>query len=94
MPLEGEHAGEIGLETSEGLVCKFDVKDGVMKSPQEIFEGGVGFFMQAVSADKDLAERVTRKNMKSLPYWQTHPFAELEGPVASDEEFADAMNKL
>ncbi|MEK9156793.1 MAG: hypothetical protein AAB448_01500 [Patescibacteria group bacterium] len=39
-------------------------------------------------------ERLTRRNMKSLPYWQTRPFAQLEGPEATDEEFSTAMAKL
>lgn len=95
MPFEGNHANDIGLEAAEGPVCKFDVKDGAIKSPEEIFGGGVEFFMGAVaSGDREFAERITRKNMKSLPYWQQHPFDGLNGPEATDQEFADAMVKL
>lgn len=95
MPLEGNHAGDIGLETPEGLVCAFDVKDGQIKDAADIFQGGVMFFLTAAADnDRDLAERLTRKNMKMLPHWQTHPFDLLNGPEATDEEFAAAMAKL
>lgn len=95
MPLEGDHANDIGMETPEGAVCKFDSENGEVKSASEIFRGGVEFFAGAAAeGDRDLAERLTRKNMKQLPYWQSRPFAELEGPEATDEEFAAAMAKL
>lgn len=94
MPLEGEHAGDVGLETVDGLVCKFDSVDGAMKPAEEIFEGGVQFFMGSTDGDRTLAERVTRKNMKSLPYWKTHPFDLLAGDEATDEEFGMVMAKL
>jgi len=95
MPLEGAHANDIGLETPEGPVCKFDAKDGQIKPAEEIFEGGVVFFQKEVAdGDRGLAERLTRKNMKHLLHWQMHPFALLEGPEATDEEFGAAMAKL
>jgi hypothetical protein len=95
MPLEGDHAGDIGLETVEGLVCKFDTDSGAIKSPQEIFNGGTAFFLSAVAGgDQGLAERLTRKNMKALPYWQQRPFDALNGPEATDAEFGEAMGKL
>ena len=95
MPFSGDHSGDIGLELSEGPVCKFDAENGAMKSPEAIFEGGIVFFTESVTdGDRVLGERLTRRNMKSLPYWQTHPFAQLEGIEATDEEFAAAMAKL
>ena len=95
MPLEGEHKDDIGLELPEGLVCKFDSENGVVKSGDEIFEGGVTFFSNAITnGDRELVERLTRKNMKSLPYWQTRPFPHLDGPEATDAEFAEAMAEL
>lgn len=95
MPFEGSHANDIGFETAEGPVCVFDSQDGKVKSGEEIFKGGIEFFLgEATNGDRDLAERVTRKNMKQLPYWQKHPFAELEGPEATDEEFGMVMMKL
>ncbi len=95
MPFEGDHTGDIGVETPEGPVCKFDSENGAVKSGPEVFEGGIIFFAEAAAdGDRDLAARLTRKNMKQLPYWQARPFAELEGPEATDEEFGNAMAKL
>ncbi|MEK7615187.1 MAG: hypothetical protein AAB431_02275 [Patescibacteria group bacterium] len=95
MPLEGAHANDIGFTTEDGLVCKFDSVDGKIKPAEEIFEGGVQFFMHSVAdGDRDLAERLSRSNMKSLPYWQKNPFDLLNGPEATDEESQSAMMKL
>ena len=95
MPLEGVHANDVALETNEGPICIHDVKDGKVKSPEDIFEGGVQFFlMQATNNERDLAERLTRKNMRSLDYWKKYPFAALDGPEATDQEFGQAMAKL
>ncbi len=95
MPLEGEHAGDVGMETPEGLVCKFDSENGKVKSAEEIFDGGVNFFAESVTdGDRDLAARLTRTNMKSLAYWQAHPSPVLDGPAATDAEFQEAMKKL
>ena len=95
MPLEGNHANDIGLETPEGLICKFDSVDGKVKTGEEIFEGGVAFFAESVAdGDRELAAKLTRKNMKALPYWQKRPFALLAGEEATDAEFGAAMAKL
>ncbi|MEO5927896.1 MAG: hypothetical protein ABIO72_04200 [Patescibacteria group bacterium] len=95
MPFEGAHVNDIGLETAEGPVCVFDSKDGAIKPSEEIFEGGVQFFMsEAALGDRDLAERLTRKNMKYLAHWQANPFAMLAGIEATDQEFGEAMAKL
>lgn len=95
MPLAGDHAGDVGIETAEGVVCKFDVVDGAIKPAEDIFEGGVEFFLgEVANGDRALAERLTRKNMSALPYWQANPFALLEGEQSSDEEFGAAMMKL
>ena len=95
MPFEGNHANDIALETVDGPVCVYDVKDGAIKSAHEIFMGGVEFFASHLEGgDHELAARLTRKNMKTLPYWQAHPFAELAGPQATDEEFQAVMMKL
>lgn len=95
MPLVGNHANDVGLETSEGPVCIHDVVDGKIKNPEDIFEGGVRFFMaKAANGDRDLADRVTRRNMTTLPYWQRHPFAGLNGPEATDQEFGEVMGRL
>lgn len=95
MPLEGDHATDFGMDTPEGPVCRFDSADGKVKDGAEIFAGGVQFFLSAAAGgDSALAERLTRKNMKSLAYWQHRPFAELDGPGATDEEFGEAVAKL
>lgn len=95
MPFEGSHENDIGLELPEGPVCKFDSENGQVKSGEAIFEGGVVFFADAVAnGDRELAERLTRKNMKSLAYWQAHPFELLAGVEATDAEFQTAMAKL
>lgn len=95
MPFEGNHTNDIGLETAEGPICIHDSADGKVKSGEDIFEGGVQFFLGAVAnGDRELAERLTRKNMKSLGYWQRHPFAGLKGVEATDQEFGDAMARL
>ena len=95
MPFEGGHTNDIGLETVDGPVCIFDSTDGKIKSGEEIFKGGVEFFLDAVAeGDLDLAQRLTRKNMNRLPYWQTHLFDGLNGPQTTDEEFQTAMAKL
>jgi hypothetical protein len=95
MPLEGEHEKDFGMDLPEGPVCQFDIKDGKLKSPEEIFEGGVTFFAGACAdGDRGLGARLTVKNMKQLAYWQTRPFDLLNGPEATDEEYAAAVAKL
>lgn len=95
MPLEGAHEKDLGMETADGPVCKYDCKDGAIKDGADIFAGGVAFFMTSCTdGDEGLAQRLTRKNMRSLPYWQKHPFAVLDGAEATDEEFGAAMAKL
>lgn len=94
MPFEGNHAGDVGLETADGPVCKFDSENGAVKSGEEIFEGGVNWFATLTDGDRDLAERLTRKNMKRLAYWKARHFPQLDGPEATDAEFGVVMSKL
>ncbi|MEI8092486.1 MAG: hypothetical protein WCG98_10445, partial [bacterium] len=63
-------------------------ENGSVKSCEEIFEGGVAFFMQSTGAGRVLAEKLVRKNMLRLPYRKV-----LDGEVASDEEFEEVMKK-
>jgi hypothetical protein len=93
MPLEGVHANDFGMMTDDGPVCFHDSENGKIKSGAEIFKGGVNFFL-SLDGDRGLAERLTRKNMKPLAYWQKHPFAELNGPEATEKEFAAVMAKI
>lgn len=69
-------------------------EDGSVKSCEEIFEGGVQFFMSQIGGDRAMAEKITRKNMGQQPYWQGKDCPVLKGEVATDEEFAKAMEKL
>lgn len=94
MPLEDPK--DIGGEIEDGPVCVHcATPEGKVKSCEEVFEGGVQFFMHAVAGtERVLAERLTRKNMKMLPYWQKNGGACLEGTEASEEEFVEAMGKL
>ena len=94
MPLT--EPSEIGGHNEHGDICTYCVDaTGQLKSGQEIFQGGVEFFKNSLpNINQDLAERVVRRNMQSLPYWQAHPLAELEGPVATDEEFMSIIEAL
>ncbi|KKR03766.1 MAG: hypothetical protein UT30_C0019G0002 [Candidatus Uhrbacteria bacterium GW2011_GWF2_39_13] len=95
MPFEGEHKDMVGLQSLYGPVCTFCSVGDKIKTGDEIFEGGVQFFLSTVAGgDLELAQRLVRKNMKSLPYWQEHSFEGLSGPEATDEEFQIAMMKL
>lgn len=93
MPLNDEHASARSKINPD--FCQFCTnQDGSVKSCEEIFEGGVAFFMTHLGGDRAIAERVTRKNMKSLPYWHGNQSAVLNGPEATDEEFAAILAKL
>ncbi|HAU30477.1 MAG: hypothetical protein UV79_C0004G0038 [candidate division TM6 bacterium GW2011_GWF2_43_17] len=69
-------------------------EEGAVRACEEIFEGGVQFFMSELDGDRQLAEKTTRKNMRMLPYWQNHECGLLSGEVVSDEEFAEILKKL
>ena len=94
MPFEGAHANDIGLETAEGPVCIHDSENGKVKSAEQIFEGGVQFFLQYTSGVRALAERLTRKNMNHLDYWHKHQSAVLEGEQATNAEYHTILAKL
>ena len=94
MPLARQE--DVGIETDRGPVCKFCVdSEGKVKNCREIFEGGVQFFMNSVpGTDRTMAERITRKNMKSQPMWQGKDEECLRGEEATDEEFKKALDSL
>lgn len=94
MPLNNE--ADIGKKIDQGSLCKFCVnEDGSVKSCEEVFEGGVEFFSNSVpGVDRELAQRLTRKNMKNQPYWQGAKNGCLEGTEATDEEFQTVLDKL
>ncbi|HNQ34456.1 MAG TPA: zinc ribbon domain-containing protein [bacterium] len=79
----------------DALFCRHCVNaDGSVKSGEEIFEGGVRFFISQLGDDRKLAERITQKNMAGLPYWQGKNCRVLQGEMATDEEFAEVLKKL
>lgn len=69
-------------------------QNGKIKSCQEIFQGGINFFINAIGASTQETERLVRKNMNSLPYWQDNPCKCLEGEESTNEEFQAAIKKL
>lgn len=93
MPLVKKEDFAGGDENSE--VCLHCVNpDGSVKSCEEIFNGGIEFFIQTLGEDRNLAEKITRKNMTRLPYWQDKDCEILKGEIATDEEFNSVMEKL
>lgn len=68
--------------------------DGSVKTCEEIFKGGVYFFMSTIGGDRKMAEKICRKNMNMQPYWQGKNCEILKGEMATDEEFAEIMKKL
>ncbi len=86
---------DFALGNEDAIFCCHCVDEtGAVKSCEEIFEGGVQFFMAQLGGDRKLAEKVTRKNMNPLPHWQSHECHLLHGDVVSDEEFAEILQKL
>ncbi len=93
MPMGKKEDFALGDENS--AFCLYCVNsDGSVKSCEEIFEGGVQFFMEKLEGDRELAERATRKNMNMQPHWQGKGCVILEGDMATDEEFAEVLEKL
>ena len=93
MPLINQEDFALGDENAE-FCCHCVNEDGSVKPVEDIFSGGVQFFMETTGSDREMAEKVTRKNMSRLAYWQGKDIAILQGPMATDEEFAEALGKL
>jgi hypothetical protein len=93
MPLTKKEDFAGGDENSK--FCLYCVNaEGNVKTCEEIFEGGVQYFMSNVGNDRKIAERITRKNMSAQPYWKGKDCAILKGEMATNEEFAEVMKKL
>jgi len=94
MPLDSEDV--IGLETGNESFCIHCVsEEKKVKSCEEIFEGGVQFFMSLDSSmTRNFAEKNVRKNMKKLSYWQNKEYPCFSGEIATDEEFNQILAKL
>ena len=66
-----------------------------VKSCEEIFEDGVKFFMESIpNITRDIAEKVTRKNMTSLVYWKEDSSSCLSGDVVTDEDRYISVHKI
>ena len=93
MPLSKKEDFANGDENSN--FCLFCVNaDGNVKSCEEIFEGGVQFFLGQLGGDRNMAEKIVRKNMNQLPYWQGKECEALKGEMVTDEEFNEILKKL
>ncbi len=68
--------------------------EGNVKTCEEIFEGGVQFFVSQIGGERKMAEKITRKNMIGLSYWKDKDCPILKGEMATEEEFAEVMKKL
>ncbi|NMB83916.1 AraC family transcriptional regulator [Candidatus Roizmanbacteria bacterium] len=93
MPLNNKE--DFAKEDTNSNFCRYCTDlDGNVKPVEEIFEGGVQFFMSQFGNDRKRAERITRKNMINQPYWKDKDYAILKGETATDEEFAEVMKKM
>jgi hypothetical protein len=93
MPLEKKEDFAGGDENAK--FCLYCVNaDGNVKTCEEIFEGGVQFFIGQLGGDRSMAEKIVRKNMNQLPYWQGKGGEILKGEMATDEEFAEVLKNI
>ncbi|MBN1585205.1 hypothetical protein JW899_02440 [Candidatus Uhrbacteria bacterium] len=95
MPLFRED--DIGAEFDFGPACVHCVgPDGKIRDCGDVFLGGVDFFVNNLEGvSRELAERVTRRNMRSLPYWRGREGCGcLDGDEATEEEFDSVLSKL
>ncbi|MFH0873530.1 MAG: zinc ribbon domain-containing protein [Candidatus Komeilibacteria bacterium] len=93
MPLEKKE--DFAGSDESAKFCLYCVNpDGSVKSCEEVFAGGVQYFLSQIGNDQEMAEKITRKNMSQQPYWQGKDCPVLAGAMATDEEFAAAMQKL
>lgn len=92
MPLENNEF--IGLHNGDNLFCIYCIDDNKnIKTCEVIFKGGVQYFINEEGFSKEYAEKVVRKNMSILPYWQGNPSSCLKGAMLSDEEFHNLFCK-
>ncbi|MCK9393512.1 MAG: zinc ribbon domain-containing protein [Candidatus Paceibacterota bacterium] len=93
MPLTKKEDFANGDENSN--FCLYCVnEDGSVKSCEDIFEGGVQYFMSQLGDDRALAEKMVRKNMSQLPYWKDKNCDIMNGEMATDEEFAEVLKRI
>jgi hypothetical protein len=93
MPMSKKEDFALGDENSQ--FCLYCTNaDGSVKSCEDIFESGVQFFVSQIGDDRQLAEKITRKNMNMQSYWQGKECPILKGEIATDVEFTEAFKKL
>lgn len=93
MPLANKDDFAGGDEQSK--YCKYCVgADGKVKSCEEVFMGGVEFFVGATGVNRELAQRIVRKNMRMQPHWKDSDCKMLAGEVATDDEFQSVIDSL
>lgn len=94
MPLTTQDV--VGAELDLGMICIHCTgEDGNPKSCEDVFNGGVEFFLQSFhNADRALAERLTRRNMLTLPLWKDGSYECLQGDLATDEEHEAMLKKF
>lgn len=86
MPLGDEKF--IALERGDDVFCIYCVDEHQnVKSCEDIFEGGVQYFVNEENVPRAYAEKLTRKNMSMLPHWKGDPSPCLKGEMLTDEEF-------
>jgi hypothetical protein len=93
MPLIAPESFAGGDEKSQFCIHCVNA-DGSPKPCAEVFAGGVDFFLRTIGGERALAERITRRNMRQLPYWQGKDCPDLEGEAATDEEFDAVLSNF
>jgi hypothetical protein len=95
MPMSKPEDFALKDEASE-VCCFCSNEDGSVKSCNEIFEGGVNYFMSVLKGyDKSFVEKIVRYNMNTnCPHRKGKDDAILKWEMASPEEFEEVMKRL
>ncbi len=89
--IEDFGCGDEGCETCVHCTNK----DGSVKSCEEIFEGGVQFFVETTWDSRKYAAKLVRYNMRNLcSHWDGEDHPCLEWPMVSKKEFETFLKKL
>lgn len=86
MPVEDNNL--IGLSANGNDFCIYCVDDNKeVKSCEDVFNGGVQYFVNDLRLSAEEAEKLTRKTMSMLPYWQDNTAECLKGEMLSDDDY-------
>lgn len=86
---------DFALQNINSSICIYCADENwKIKPVEQIFEWWVQFFINATWASRIEAEKIVRKNMNKLLYWQNKDCKILKWEEATNEEFMDALNKL